>query len=153
MQRHQSPERPILRQISSLMNPKIQWRQLHKNCNLIFIPRNGRNILVKYVSFYLERFQRYSVWQKVQLFGPPCRYSIDSVASPVQYHCQTLWKAADARVSHDAATCCLPAAAAVTDACAPTQFHSSHSLKSPRSPVNTFSVKMLYKWTNKQTYR
>jgi len=37
VQRHQSPERPILRQISSLIYPKIQWRQvimnvLHPSC-------------------------------------------------------------------------------------------------------------------------
>jgi len=27
---------------------------------------------MKFVSFYLERFQRYSVWKKVELFGPLC---------------------------------------------------------------------------------
>jgi len=30
---------------------------VHKNCNLIFIPRNFRNILAKSVSFYLESKQ------------------------------------------------------------------------------------------------
>ena len=34
-----------------------------------FITKNSSNSLVKYVSFYLERFQRYSVWKKVQLLG------------------------------------------------------------------------------------
>jgi len=38
----------------------------HKNCNVIFIPRNFGNILVKSVSVCLERFQRYSVCKKVQ---------------------------------------------------------------------------------------
>jgi len=28
--------------------------------------------MVKTVSFYLERFQRYGVLKSVQLFGPPC---------------------------------------------------------------------------------
>ena len=36
--------------------------------NLIFIPRNSNNILMKSVSFYLERFQRYGVLRNVQLF-------------------------------------------------------------------------------------
>ena len=36
-----------------------------------------RNILVKSVSFfYLERFQRYGVFTNVQLFGPPCIYTV-----------------------------------------------------------------------------
>jgi len=38
---------------------------LHKNCNLIFILRNSRNISVKSVSFYLERLHWFKL---VQLF-------------------------------------------------------------------------------------
>jgi len=30
-----------------------KYLTMHKNCNLIFIPRNSRNILLKSVSFYL----------------------------------------------------------------------------------------------------
>jgi len=37
--------------------------------NLIFMPINSRNILMKSVSFYLEQFQRYGVLKNVQLFG------------------------------------------------------------------------------------
>jgi len=36
--------------------------------NAIFIPRNSRNVLVKSVSFYLERLQKYGVLKNVQLF-------------------------------------------------------------------------------------
>jgi len=53
-------------------NTELTCKQLHKNCSLIFVPRNPGNILVKSVSFYLERFQSYGVLKKVQLFGPPC---------------------------------------------------------------------------------
>jgi len=35
----------------------------------MFVPRNFRNILMKSVSFYLERFQRYGVLKNVQLFA------------------------------------------------------------------------------------
>ena len=42
---------------------------MHKNYNQIFVPRNSRNILVKPVSFYFERIQRYGVLKNVQLFG------------------------------------------------------------------------------------
>ena len=41
----------------------------HKNCNVIFIPRNFGNILVKSVSVCLERFQRYSVCKKSATLG------------------------------------------------------------------------------------
>jgi len=35
----------------------------------MFIPRNSRNILVKSLSFYVERFdQRYSVWKTSATF-------------------------------------------------------------------------------------
>ena len=40
-----------------------------KNYNLIFVARNSGNILVKSISFYLERFQGYGVLKNVQLFG------------------------------------------------------------------------------------
>jgi len=46
--------------------------QLHKNCNLIFIPRNSTNILVKSVSFYLDRFRRHGALKNLRLFGPSC---------------------------------------------------------------------------------
>ena len=35
--------------------------------------------LVKSVSFYLERFQRYGVLENVQLFGPPCTRKNDQI--------------------------------------------------------------------------
>ena len=38
VQRHQSPERPILRQISSLMHPKIQQRQVIVNVLQVMRP-------------------------------------------------------------------------------------------------------------------
>jgi len=53
-------------------NTELTCKQIHKNCSLIFVSRNPGNILVKSVSFYLERFQSYGVLKKVQLFGPPC---------------------------------------------------------------------------------
>jgi len=37
--------------------------------NVIFVPRNSRNILVKSASFYLERFQRCGVLKTVQFWG------------------------------------------------------------------------------------
>jgi len=43
----------------------------NKHYKLVFVPKNSRNILVKSVSFYLERLQRYGVFENVQLFGPP----------------------------------------------------------------------------------
>ena len=36
--------------------------------NAIFIPINSRNVLMKSVSFYLERLQKYGVLKNVQLF-------------------------------------------------------------------------------------
>jgi len=46
--------------------------ELRGEVALIFVPRNSRNILVKSVSFYLERFQDMVCWKNVQLFWPPC---------------------------------------------------------------------------------
>jgi len=35
----------------------------------MFVPRNFRNITVKSVSFYLDRFQRHGVLKNVHLFS------------------------------------------------------------------------------------
>jgi len=43
---------------------------LHKKCNLIFISRNFKNILVKSVLFYLKQLHRYGDLNFVQLFCP-----------------------------------------------------------------------------------
>jgi len=40
--------------------------------NRIFILRNSGNILVKSISLYLERYQRYGVLKNVQFWEPPC---------------------------------------------------------------------------------
>jgi len=42
---------------------KLNLQRIFNNY-IIFIPRNSRNILVKSVSFYLERFLRYRVRKK-----------------------------------------------------------------------------------------
>ena len=45
---------------------------VHKNCNRVFILKNPGNILAKYVSLYLERFQRYGALKKYNFLGLPC---------------------------------------------------------------------------------
>ena len=41
------------------------------------------NILVKSVSFYLERSQRYGVLKNVQLFGSPCIYNQGTIGAQI----------------------------------------------------------------------
>jgi len=49
-----------------------EYLTANKNCNIIFVSRKSRNILVKSVSFYLDQFQRYGVLKKFTTFRPPC---------------------------------------------------------------------------------
>jgi len=48
-------------------------QQLHKNCLDVFSLMNSSNVLVKTVSFRLERLHRYGVLKCAVFIGPPCK--------------------------------------------------------------------------------